>query len=362
MIHFRKIEHKGHIPLYFQRLPDLINSASLRVTVFVGSADDLEVGGRPGLFPWFEHVPFCGTKKYPGGYEGVDGPFTRYGAFLNAETTETTTSFHITVPKRLWKKGLDVLSELVAFPLLRPRDVECERAVILRELLGVHAEASEYADNFLNSTLFGNHPLAHPILGSEKDLLAMSVKDLRTAHAKGYDRSRMVIYAAGNLDRNELADEVVRAFRKVPDRRLASRKTGHKYGPLPKWTGGENIIRKIPFKSSKVFLLFPYPEWGKDPDFFLRHFMAERMFAAGDLASPLSLLLREKKQLAYDADSIYLPYPDGGYWGFEAECKPADSKKVLRAMWELARDRKVRTSERLRIVKDSVISSLDMRG
>jgi predicted Zn-dependent peptidase len=360
MLRFEKLEGPRGIPVYFQKLPAYVNPVSFRWVVFTGSADDLDAGG-PGLYHWFEHVPFRGTRRYPGGYQAIDGLFARHGGRLDASTSELHTSFEIAVPRRLWKKAVEVLTELVCFPLLRPADIAGEREIIRKELADVLSDDGDYAWHHLHALLFPGHPLGHPVIGSEETLGAMKPSALRRAHAQGYSLSRMAFLAAGNLDKREVLSALDRALDGASNGTASPRLQPARHGPLPAWKGGRVDRLRAPFPSATVFLLFPMPSWQDDPDHFPRHVMAEALFSAGDLASPLYRVLREERNLVYQVESVTMPYPDGGYMGFMAHTNPRDVDRVIEAFWDLLGDRSVRSADRHGYVKDCIRAGTEMR-
>src|SRR3989344_2325672 len=113
MIALQKLEGPYGIPVYYQRMPEVVRSVSMAWVIFAGAADDASVGA-PGLYHWFEHVPFRGTKKYPGGYQDIKGRFTRYGGAINAWTSLHATKYHAHVPVKVWPEALSVITDLFA--------------------------------------------------------------------------------------------------------------------------------------------------------------------------------------------------------------------------------------------------------
>jgi len=337
------------IPFWFQKLNQDVMPVSLRWTVFVGSADDERVG-KPGLYHWFEHVPFRGTRKYPGGYQEIDSSIARHGGHIDASTTDVFTSFEAISSKHKWRQPFEVISDLVSAPLLRGKDIRSERDVIRQEIIGSHSEAEEYAGDRIPGILYPGHPLGHPIFGSAKNLDAMNAAVLRRAYREGYDRSRMAFFAAGDIPEKDLVRAFEKAAEKAPDHGLSERRSGASYGPLPPWKAGEVSQEKTPFKSSIIYFLFPLPH-GKDVWLYA---MAQEMLSAGELASPLYAVLRDEENLVYDLDPVCSPYADGGYWGFIAETSPRNTGYVIEAFWRAVRNRKVRSRDRFDYVRDTV--------
>jgi predicted Zn-dependent peptidase len=354
MLNFKQLEGRHNVPVYFLKLPKASNSVSFHWVYFVGSADD-EMIGKPGLYHWFEHVPFRGTKKYPGGYQAIDRPIARHGGSINASTSEIDTSFEISIPKHLWKKALDLVSDVAFCPLLRKEDIEAEREVIRKEIISSLSDVEDYAWEEASERLYPKHPLGHSVLGSNKTLNSMGAPELREAFKKGYDRSRLALFACGDLPEDELLREVNKALERAPNHGLSQRRSGAFYGDLPRWEGGVVTTRKTDFPSSIILFLFPFPAWNTEgKDTVWQHVMAMEMLCAGDLASPLYQVLREETNLIYEMSNESSPVMGGGYWGFTIETSPRDSGKVAEAFWDVVQNRKNRSRDRFEYVRDTI--------
>ena len=362
MYNFKNIDNRYKVPIYFQKLPTGVNSVALNWVYFVGSADDELVGGKPGLFHWFEHVPFRGTKKFPGGYQAIDRPIARHGGSINASTTELATAFDISIPKNMWRQGLDLVSDVAFRPLIRTKDVEAEREVIHKEIIASQSDVEDSAWERASQILYPDHPLGHSIVGSPKTLGSMNASHLREAFKRGYDRWRMAFLASGDLNAEELREAVYKAFEKAPNHDLPSRTFGECWKRQP-WSAGKTTVEKTGFPSSIVMFLFQFPAWtggGDSPDQVWRHSMAQEMLWAGDLASPLYQVLREDRNLVYEISDESAPFMGGGHWGFTVETSPGDEKEVVRAFWDVVRDRKNRSRERFEYVRDTIRGRIAM--
>lgn len=258
MIAFEHYEGPFGIPIYFQKLPDVVKPVSVRWLVFVGSADDESVGSH-GIYHWFEHAPFRGTKNFPDGYSATQGRFARYGGNVGAHTAQEHTSFHAFVPKRLWKEAISLITDLMAQPLLTDEGITAERQIIREELTAGISEAAGYAHYHVPKILFPHHPLGHSVIGSEETLYSMDASILRKAWEAGYDRSRCVLIVAGDIDKAELHNEICKPISNLPSRLLSERRVPASYGQLPPWQKGKTTELETPFATSVIFQFFPTP-------------------------------------------------------------------------------------------------------
>ena len=353
MIDFERIDGPFGVPVYYQRLP--VNTVSVSWVMFVGSADDA-VGGGEGIYHWFEHLPSRGTEKFPGGYRDTEARLVRHGGGGDAETGHDYTSFGADIPKRVWADAMDILTDMIARPLLRIEDIEAEREVILQEIDEWHSAPSSHATCRLPSVLWPGHPLGHDQLGSEASLRAIDPSRLRQAHELGYSRNRASLFVAGDIKRNELLDVISPFCERIPDRNLSPRDRPASYGKLPKWQAGKTTAIETSFEDSVVYLLFPLVP---AMDQLLRWDFMGEVFSGGALGSPLNRLVREDSHLAYSPDFTGAMHADGGFVGFVAQTSN-EPQRVLDAFWKLIQSPDVRTRDWLDYVRDTIRGSIEM--
>lgn len=357
LINLQLIDETLGFPIYFQRLP--VKSVSVYWLVFVGSADDESVG-QHGIYHWFEHIPSRGTKKYPAGYRDTEARLVRHGGSAGAETDYSHTAYYADVPRRVWPMALDILTDMIAQPLLRPEDIEAEREIIQQEIDEWHSSPHGESLCVLPSLLWPEHPLGHDQLGSRESLQAMSPEMLRRAHVEGYNRSRSVLFVAGDLEPNEVLETVAAATANFSQGASPHRHRPASYGLLPPWQAGDRTVYDTRHEDSAVYLLFPAPPVSDVDDAHLLWTMAEYLITAGDLGSPLNRIVREDSQLAYSPGFISSISTDGGYWGLEAQTNSTQPDLVIDRFWEVLRSEELRSVEWFNYVTDTIRGEFDM--
>ncbi len=357
MIDFQLIDESYGFPVYFQRLP--VNSVSVYWLVFVGSADDETIGNH-GVYHWFEHIPSRGTKKYPGGYRDTEARLVRHGGSAGAETGYSHTAYYADVPKSVWPMALDILTDMLAQPLLRPEDIEAEREIIKQEIDEWHS--SPYGESLcrLPGLLWAGHPMGHDQLGSAESLASMNPELLRRAHESGYTSSNCVLFISGDLKPEEVCQTVNETSRNLSPGSGQPRRIPASYGALPAWQSGMASVLDTRHEDSAVYLLFPVPPRAAVSDAHLLWTVVEYLITAGDLGSPLNRIVREDSQLAYSPGFISSVCTDGGYWGLEAQTNCAEPRRVLETFWDVLRSDELRSSAWFEFVTDTIRGEFDM--
>lgn len=359
MISFQKLAGPHGIPVYFQPLPNLIKSVSIRLLVFVGAADD-EFGGQPGVYHWFEHVPFRGTERFPGGYRDTANHFDHVSGKVRAHTGYQRTAYYAHVPKDQWSKALEVVVDLVFHPLLTDEGINAERTVIFEELSTFLSSAPGYAWYHAYQMLWPGHPFGHPILGSEDNLQAMDAIMLRAARETGYSRNRCVLLVAGDISENEVLHTLDLLADRLPDNNLSERRAPASYGTLPTWQNGQQHVMDTPFGSSVIFLTFSVPPTRNNARTSLWYDLLSEIY--GGPQSPVIRILREERNLVYGASVFVDAYFDGGVWGFFAVTRPQNEQAVINALWDVIASPEIRTAERLGIVRQAQAGQQAMRA
>lgn len=361
MISFEKIEGPLGIPVYYQYLPEPVRSVSMSWSMFAGAADDESVG-RPGLYHWFEHVPFRGTRRYPGGAKDIKAFCSKYGGTIGASTGFFSTTYHTTVPKQIWQEALSRITDLMSQPLLEESSINAEREIIFQEIARKRSDNTGRIQYELPGIIWPGHPLGHPIMGTEESLKSMGSSLLRDAHNKNYDASRCVLFVVGNIGKDELFDELAKESGFIPNKQLPKRRTPHDYGALPKWHKGEKTTIDTDFTASTALFLFSLPDniLKSDAD-TLNYSILGDLFAFGTTSSPIMRVLREERSLVYGAGIYNFILPQGGYWGFVAETQNKNVEAVIQGFKDVMRDEEVCSEKRINEIKTGLTGAMDIR-
>jgi len=362
MIELKKLDGPFGIPVYHQQMPEMVRAASLGWLIFTGAADDTSIAS-PGLHHWFEHVPFRGTKKYPAGASDILGPFNNMNGYINAWTNHEATCYYGHVHDTQWKKALDVVTDMVANPLITDEGVEAERKVIHQEIAGSKDSAGGFARYELPGLLYPGHPFGHPVLGSEKTLAMMNAETLRRAHRLGYCRSRAVFFCVGNMSERELLDKLHGAAAELPSKAFEPRRKPYYFGPLPEWRT-DTIEIETEFEASVVMMLFPTQtnegETANMTESVLTYGLLQNMFEHGGMTSPLMRIVREERQLVYGCSTRNATYAGGGYFGFKATAKKENIPAIIEAFGDVMKDPALRSPVRLAEIKSGIRAEADM--
>ncbi len=130
---------------------------SVAVAYWVGTGSRDEPGELAGASHFLEHLLFKGTERRSAA--AIAEELDEVGGDCNAFTTKEYTTFYVRLLSEHLSLGLDILSDIMWAPALRPDDIEAERTVILDEILMHADEPADLAGERWQAALFPDHPL-----------------------------------------------------------------------------------------------------------------------------------------------------------------------------------------------------------
>ena len=185
--------------------------AAVNVWYHVGSKN--EVPGRTGFAHLFEHVMFEGSKNHNKDYFE---PLQKIGANINGSTTNDRTNYWEDVPSNYLELALWLESDRMGFLLdaLDQERFDLQRDVVKNERRQSY-ENRPYGTAHLKiqEALFPHpHPYNWPTIGSQEDLNAATLEDVKGFFRNYYHPSNASICVAGDVDQNEVFENVNKYF------------------------------------------------------------------------------------------------------------------------------------------------------
>ena len=285
-------------------LPMPGGTVSVQVWYRVGGKDDPV--GRSGFAHLFEHLMFKRTKHMPS--EMFDRLTEDVGGQNNAFTAEDMTAYQSEVPSNHLERLLWAEAERLANLQVDQANFESERNVVVEELRQrVLADPYGRLFNALPQYGFERHPYRRPVIGSEADLNAATLDDVRQFHSTYYRPDNAVLIVVGDFDPPQLDGWVDRHF--GPLRSPAV--------PIPRITEREParaLDARVALQAPNVPLPAVALVWkgvaASHPDALALE-MAQALLASGD-SSRLNQALVYTAQTAQAAGFAVELYADGG--------------------------------------------------
>jgi predicted Zn-dependent peptidase len=226
--------------------------------------------------------------------------------------------------------------------------------VIIEEINGLEDEPDEMVFDFFEREIFGNHPLARPIIGTPETVQRITRASLLKFHQKHYRARDIVIVASGSHDHDLLFRAIDRAVKHLPP---------HVPRPtivlprFPRSLKPEHHFSRASGQQAHIIL------GRRAPGIHSRDHLAITALvtlAGVGMSSRLNLRLREELGLAYDAMAFYSPFEDVGAVGFYIATAIENREKTVRELRKIARGLITRPVSRVELehTKEQIIGSL----
>ncbi len=322
----RRTEFESGLRVVTERMPG-VRSAALGFWVLAGSRD--EPPRISGSSHFLEHLLFKGTKTRTA--RDIAEAFDAVGGDVNAFTAKEYTCFYSRVRDRDLPMAVDHLCDMLENSVIRTSDFEAERQVILEEI-HMHEDApDDLIHDLLNETLWPEHPLGRPILGTIQSITAATRDQVRRFYRRHYLPGSFVVVAAGNVQHDALIDQIrlhmdtgrVRSEGPSSWRRREA-------GSAPASSGLTLVKRR---KTEQAHICIGTNGLSRsDPDRFAFGIVNNAL--GGGMSSRLFQEIREKRGLAYSVYSYHTMYVEAGLFAAYAGTTPNRARDVLAILRE----------------------------
>jgi predicted Zn-dependent peptidase len=291
---------------------------SVAVGFWVGTGSRDEPDARAGVSHFLEHLLFKGTAARDAASiaEAVESG----GGDMNAFTAQELTTFYLRVPDEGLAEGVEILSDIVWRPALRPDDVESERQVILEELHLRDDEPEDLVQDLFTDAVFPDHPIGREVIGSVDTLTAMTRDEIAAFHHDHYHPSNVVVAAAGNLEHDRVVELVEAGLGELNGTRPA--RDAYSGEPPPR------RIAVLERQTEQAHLVLGMRALRHDdPDRYA--LMVLNQALGGGMSSRLFQEVRERRGLAYSVYSYRAALADAGLLAVSAGTAPDRVDELL---------------------------------
>lgn len=298
-----------------------VRSAAVGVWVRQGAAH--EVKTSMGASHMLEHMAFKGTQRRSP--RQIAMALESLGGSLDAYTSREHTSYQARVLDENLVEAVDVLADLVLDPVLKSRDLDREKEVVLEEIATVEDTPDDLVFELHGDEMWGGHVYGNSILGSRQSVASLTQVDLATLHQENYTGRKLVVAAAGNIEHDEVVDLVSNHFA-----RLAP---GSDRPPLTKPTPPQGGERWVERDSAQTHIVMGRMTPGhSDPDRYALVLLSAAF--GGGMSSRLFQRIREELALAYSVYSFQSFYSQAGVSGVYVGTRPAWAESAVSALKE----------------------------
>jgi predicted Zn-dependent peptidase len=296
---------------------------SLGFWVLAGSRD--EPPAISGSSHFLEHLLFKGTKVRSA--RDIAEDFDAVGGDVNAFTSKEYTCYYARILDKDIEMAVDHLSDMFQHSVLRSRDLDGERQVILEEI-NMHEDSPEdVVHDLFTEALWPNHPLGRPVLGTAETIRAATRDKVHRFYRRHYVPGRLVVAAAGNLRHEDL---IAMLRSRMNTGRIVGRGDPKGWNLRASQTAPESSARPLVKrrKTEQAHICLGTNGLPRsDPDRFA--FLIVNGALGTGMSSRLFQEIREKRGLVYSVYSYHSQYTEAGLFSCYAGTTPARAQEVI---------------------------------
>lgn len=277
---------------------DHVGSASIGLWCRTGSSH--ETDREAGITHFIEHMLFKGTERRTA--KGIAEEIEGRGGMLNAFTDKEQTCYYCRVLADDAPVAVDVLCDMVRHSKLDPEELDREKGVVLEEIKRSEDEPDDHVHDLHLETLWPDHILGKPVIGTPESVSSFSRDDLATYINRRYRGPQILLAAAGRIEHEAFVEWAGEFLGDLP---------GDEPTPIlprPAATAGETYVSK---EVEQVhFCIGTTGTSFYDEDLYPSSVLDGIL--GGGMSSRLFQEVRERRGLAYAVGSYNLHYTAGG--------------------------------------------------
>jgi predicted Zn-dependent peptidase len=297
---YRKSVLENGVVIVSERIAS-VRSVAVGFWIDVGSRD--EDPALNGISHFIEHTVFKGTRHRR--THQIAQYIEAVGGYVNAFTGKDATCYYVRVRDQHLERAINLLADIVQYPLFEDREIAKEKQVIIEEMHSIEDDAEDIINDYFEKTLFGNHPLGQPVIGCESTVSALTGASLHDFVRTHYTAGNLVVAASGNVDHHALVRLCERTLRQLPAGSARKRTK-----PRPRAVRHQTLERQV----QQTHLVMGRMVSGlRHPDSYALSLLNALL---GDgMSSRLFQRIRERHGYAYTVYSFLTLYEDTGIFG-----------------------------------------------
>jgi predicted Zn-dependent peptidase len=301
------------------------HTRSVSVLFFVMSGSCYETDEVAGISHFIEHMCFKGTKKRPNSMaisEAIEG----VGGIMNGGTDRQLTSYWCKLASQHLELAIDVIVDLLRFPLFRKDDIEKERQVVIEEINMSLDSPQQRVCMLFDELMWPGKPMGRDVAGSKETVTAITKKQMLDVLKGSYTPDNMLVSIAGDFKSARALDI------------LNTSMDGWKRGRQPEYLLSKPKQRKPRLKmefreTEQMNLMLGVEGYSMfHPDRYAVDLIS--MILGEGMSSRLFTEIREKMGLTYDIHSYVEHFKETGAFVVQAGLDPKQTGKAVSAILE----------------------------
>lgn len=291
-----------------------VETVSLGVWIDVGARN--ETAELNGISHLLEHMAFKGTRRRDA--FAIAAEIEAVGGHINAYTSREHTAYYVKTLKEDLPLAVDMLGDILLHSVFADDELAREKDVVVQEIGQARDTPDDLVFDEFQEAAYPGQPIGRSVLGSPGRVAALDRGALSAYLASRYTAPKMVLAAAGNLDRARLTALAEEAFGALPARAAPPAEPA-------RYRGGD---RRLERDLEQLHLVLGIEGLAYEDEAFPALQVLSTLLGGG-MSSRLFQEVREKRGLAYAIHTFTASYVDGGLFGVYAGTGPGDGARLL---------------------------------
>jgi len=302
-----------------------LSAETSAVGVWINTGARYEPEQVKGIAHYLEHLLFKGSRHYS--YKKLKQEIEGRGGVLNGFTSQEMTCYYAKVLNKNIFKTLDILLDMVFFPLLNNEDVQKERKVILEEVKMQNDLPQSRSEMLLDELLWGDTPLGCDVIGTEKTIRATTQKDIAAYLKAEYIPAHMLISVCSNTRLSQIQRYIEKKCAHLPAKSPAR----ERFEASSLQPGIQSRIEQKDLFQTHLVVGFKGLCRADVSTWILKLI---HVILGANMSSRLFEKVREEQALAYDISTAYRSYHDSGCFSVHTGLAGENVVKTLQIVFK----------------------------
>ena len=231
---------------------------TMTTILLFGAGSRYENEKNNGIAHFLEHMVFKGSKKYPDFFT-ISSVLEGLGAVHNAFTGKDHTGFWVKSPTEHFEEVIDVLGDIIQYPLLVEAEIEREKGVIVQEMNMYEDNPMRRVGEYFEQLLYPRNPLGMDVIGEKETVTKFQRQTFVDYMRQFYHPKNAVLVVAGGLSQVKSSTHStssgqelkVKNYLKLIEEKFAKFEAAHP-------AGGQARILKVLENQNKPEMLIHY--------------------------------------------------------------------------------------------------------
>ena len=288
------------------------------VHIGVGSRDELQPS-RHGMAHFIEHTLFKGTSHRKAYHiqNRIDG----VGGELNAFTTKEETCVYASTLSEHLERSIELFADLLFCATFPQAEIEREREVVIEEINSYRDYPAEQIFDDFEELLYEDHPLAHNILGSQRNIRRFDTAQLLDFVATYYVPSNITIAVVGKNDFRQVVRLCTKYFADQKERAVDLQREK----PIPRPT----FSRTMHHRTHQAHVVVGCTSYNLYDQRRATMALLSNIVGGPAMNSLLNTAIRERHGFCYTIESQYTPLTDTGVFTIYAGVEVAAADRYI---------------------------------